>query len=138
MPGTSKASGPLSNSAAQAQAREIRKQLGAYVNFRDGRMQEAFPDWRDRSRRCLERAGEMLAKLRAADARTGLLPDGLRDTAFERARCREVEGEFVISARRRGSAAECAADLAEVLRDGDLPMARTLFRELAGNMVRLP
>ncbi len=81
MPGTSKASGPLSNSAAQAQAREIRKQLGAYVNFRDGRMQEAFPDWRDRSRRCLERAGEMLAKLRAADARTGLLPDGLRDTS---------------------------------------------------------
>lgn len=138
MPRTSKASGPLSNSAAQAQAREIRRQLGAYVNFRYGHVQETFPDWRERSRRCLERAGELLAQLRAEDARTGLLPDGLRGTAFERSRCREVEGEFVISARRRGAAAETAADLAEALRDGDLPMARSLFRELAGNMVRLP
>lgn len=138
MPRTSKAPGPLSNSAAQAQAREIRRQLGAYVNFRYGRMQEAFPDWRERSRRCLERAGEMLAELRAADARTGLLPDGLRGTAFERAHCLEVPGEYVISSRRRGAAAESAADLAEALRAGDLPMARQLFRELAGNMVRLP
>lgn len=138
MPRTSKAPGPLSNSAAQAQAREIRRQLGAYVNFRYGNMQEAFPDWRDRSRRCLERAGEMLAELRAADARTGLLPDGLRGTAFERSRCLEVPDEYVINSRRRGTAAESAGDLAEALRTGDRRLYRQLFRELAGNMERLP
>lgn len=138
MPRTSKAPGPLSNSAAQAQAREVRRQLGAYVNFRDGRMQETFPDWRERSRRCLERAGELLAQLRADDARTGLLPDGLRGTAFERSRCLEVPDEYVINSRRRGTAAESTDYLAEALRTGDRRLYRQLFRELAGNMERLP
>lgn len=129
---------PLSNSAAQGRAREVRKLLQTYVNLHYGYVQENIPDWRERSRRVLERATEVLAELRAGDARTGLLGAGLTGTAFERARCLEVEGELIIAARRRGSAAEAADDLAETLRTGDLPMARRLFRELAGAMERLP
>ena len=129
---------PLSNTALQGRAREVRRLLNVYVNLHYGYVQESIPDWRERSRKALARATEVLAGLRAADARTGLLGAGLTGTAFERARCLEVEGELTIAARRRGSAAEAADQLAETLRTGDLAMARRLFRELAGDMQRLP
>jgi hypothetical protein len=131
---------PLSNTAAQGRAREVRALLRSYVDLHYGYIQSApgFENWRERSAKILTRAAELLAELRAEDARTGLLGAGLTGTAFERARCLEVEGEPAIAARHRGSAAETAADLAETLRTGDLDMARALFRQLAGTMQRLP
>jgi hypothetical protein len=133
-----KQAGPLSNSAAQGRAREVRELLRTYVNLHYSYVQAGVPDWRGRSRRVLERAAEVLAGLRADDARTGLLGDGLAGTAFERARCLENEGETIIEARHRGSAAEAAADLAEALRRGEPGhQVRSLFRELANDMLRL-
>jgi hypothetical protein len=65
------------------------------------------------------------------------VPDELRGTAFDRASCLEVPGETGMDARRRGSAAECAQELAEALRRGNRPAARQLYRDLAGNLARL-
>jgi hypothetical protein len=56
--------------------------------------------------------------------------DASPSRAFTAAGCVPVDGESPAEARRRGTAAETAANLAEALRTGDLDMARRLLREL--------
>lgn len=58
--------------------------------------------------------------------------------AFHASGCLEVPGEHPAAARRRGTAAECAGELADALRLGDLPGAATLLRELNCNLSWLP
>jgi hypothetical protein len=126
------ATAPVSNARLQGKAREINSLMRDYVNLHYRYLQAEIPDWRERSARRLARVAEVLAELRAMDSRTGLLSGELKDHAFDRARCLEVTGEDVIAARRRGNAAEAAADLAEALRTGDLKAARRLLPELTG------
>jgi hypothetical protein len=59
------------------------------------------------------------------------LPDGLRDSAFGRTGCLRVDGESLLAARARGSAAECAEDAAELLRKGDVAEAQNLLDSAA-------
>lgn len=73
---------------------------------------------------------DQLAKVAALLDRFGRaegLPDHLRESAFGRTGCMPVEGEGPIAARRRGSAAECAEDAAELLRAGRLAEAANLL-----------
>jgi hypothetical protein len=56
------------------------------------------------------------------------LPDGLAGTSFERAGCRQVEGEPLLAARARGYAAECAAEALELLQAGEVTAGRDALR----------
>jgi hypothetical protein len=123
-----------SNTQLQGQARKVSALMRSYVNFHYGYIQEDFPDWRETSAGLLDQAAGALVKLRALDSQDGPLRDGLRGTAYERAGCRELPGEDLAQARRRGAAAEAAADLAEALRAGDLKLATQLHRELADRL----
>jgi hypothetical protein len=122
-----------SNTLLQGKARGISSLMRDYVNLHYGHVQADIPDWRERSARRLARVAELVAELRALDSQDGPLRDGLAGTAYERARCHQVAGEDVIQARRRGSAAETAAALAEALRTGDLGQAAGLYRELTSH-----
>lgn len=59
------------------------------------------------------------------------LPGVLRDAAFGRTGALVIEGEPLIAARRRGSVAETADDLAQLLREGKLDEARSLLESVA-------
>jgi hypothetical protein len=131
-----KASRP-GNTLLQSRAREINSLMRAYVNLHYGHVQEGIPDWRERSARYLARVADMVAELRGLDSRTSPLPDGLAGTAYDRAGCTEVEGETGMAARRRGSAAETAAELAQALRTGDLKQAVQLHRYLTEGLDRI-
>lgn len=55
------------------------------------------------------------------------LPEHLREAAFARTGCTQIAGEDPISARTRGSAAECAQDALMLLRKGDTDEAHRLL-----------
>jgi hypothetical protein len=128
---------PPSNTLLQGQARGVSALMRSYVNLHYGYVQADIPDWRQRSARLLEQVTGKVASLRALDSRAGPLRPGLRGTSYERACCLELPGEDVMAARRRGSAAEVAAELAEALRTGDLTHAVALHRELTGTLARV-
>jgi phage gp37-like protein len=60
------------------------------------------------------------------------LPAHLRDHAFGRSGCKQVEGEGALVARARGSAAECAEDAAMLLREGKIEEAGHLLDSAHG------
>jgi hypothetical protein len=60
------------------------------------------------------------------------LPDYLRDHAFGRAGCKQVDGEGALVARARGAAAECAEDAAMLLREGKIEEAGHLLDSAHG------
>jgi hypothetical protein len=73
----------------------------------------------------LRRAGEFLDGLFLF---SDDLPEHLAGHSFGRMGCRVIEGENALAARARGSAAECAADAAELLRIGEVGQAdETLY-----------
>jgi hypothetical protein len=68
-----------------------------------------------------------VADLLAGFERVRELPEGLRDHGFARSGCLQIEGEDLFDARRRGSAAEAAADAAEMIRQGRPDEAASLL-----------
>jgi len=78
----------------------------------------------------LEQLSQVAALLDRFERREGL-PDGLRDHAFGRAGCTRTDGESLLAARARGSAAECAEDAAGLLRKGDVDEAKNLLDSAA-------
>lgn len=68
-----------------------------------------------------------VARLLDSFEAAGGLPEHLREAAFARAGCKQVDGEDPISARHRGSAAECAQDALMLLRKGDADEAHRLL-----------
>jgi hypothetical protein len=73
-------------------------------------------------------AGQHAERQAAAErSRRQDTPAELTGHAFERAGCHQVDGEPLLAARGRGSAAECAADAAQCLRAGDVERARELL-----------